>query len=1074
LKAAKAAEYNRGIRIAVAPSIVLCNLNLNIYYLSDVSLPNAISLQGIERPLMWRILTILVLLLLHTGVNAQSAKPYAFTHYSTANGLAANLVNFIRQDDKGFIWLATINGLQRFDGNKFLTFRSDPYNPSSIPTDNVPALYVDKQKRLWITATNNKVGIFHSTRFTFKEVPVPYKNGQQDYRYKYFIEMPGGELLLYEVRGDIYRYDEARQQFVADTKTLPLPAGWKPASISIDSISKKYWITTDSGLVVYNPAKRSISYRGHNIDNDPVINRYESLRNLLAIRTDLRNNIFFYQWLPQQDQALIHNYNRTTNSGTVYNLKTLLQLGYHELYGFLQQRNGRTWIYGMPVFAEWTTDRKSFLPVTAVYPPSRELGLNFQRVAATFEDVQGNIWLATDDGAYVFNPDAQIFQTYNLPSANTNNAIDASISSVLHTNSGNIFISSWETGLFNFDTDLQPIPLPKSLAAAQKQAIVWGMHQHSKTGKIWFTLQKGANAVMVYDPTTEQLEWVTDTAFNKRTVRQITEDSQGNLWFGTQGGLLIKWDHNKAVGNPAKGYTVILKANYNINKLYTGPKGYIWVATNGNGLFKIDPVQNKVVRHYTTNTTKDFQLLRNNITDLTLYNDATLVAVAGSVHLINLNTNKVSHLTTANGLPSNTAVSVQRDKEGVLWLGMTGGLCRAYLPNNTYRLYDRKDGISYDNFEQLGAFQLRDGRMLFATPKNFIVFNPSAIAAKVPAAPIITNFRVANQPLNIDSLMQAKRAVMAYDNSALTIEFSNLNFLRQNKLRYYYKLEGLDKEWKRADAMNQAVYSYIPPGKYTFLVKSENENGEFSQTATAFPIQIKPPFWKTALFYGLLSILLLILLFIVDNERIKRIRSIFQVRERIAVDLHKDFSDTLTDINLLSEMAKRKADKDPGLAKDYIDRISRQSRNMKESMNEMLWSIDPKHDSMEKLLLRMQEYTRNFEDAHKVEVQLKTASTIKTLHLDMRSRYELLQLYKEALNYTVYQFICSPILVTIEYTKPKLDVKMLAQCTETEQEDMLSHQHRKDMQKRADALNATLDIFSDKKTIEVRLQFVAT
>ena len=156
----------------------------------------------------------------------------------------------------------------------------------------------------------------------------------------------------------------------------------------------------------------------------------------------------------------------------------------------------------------------------------------------------------------------------------------------------------------------------------------------------------------------------------------------------------------------------------------------------------------------------------------------------------------------------------------------------------------------------------------------------------------------------------------------------------------------------------------LPPGDYLFMVESRNQDGVFSRSAAQIQIEVMPPFWRTWWFYALMALLFITLLYIYDKERVSRLRDLQGVRSEIAGNLHEEINITLNDINLLSEIAKLKADKDLDRSKDYIDQISQKSRGMIESMDDMLWSIDPKNDSMEKLLMRLKQYTEGFNNTH--------------------------------------------------------------------------------------------------------------
>jgi ligand-binding sensor domain-containing protein len=195
-----------------------------------------------------RTVVIATYLLFFTIVaGAQQRKEYVFTNFSTSNGLASNIVTSIVQDDQGYMWFSTINGLQRFDGTKFLNFKAIPEDSTSIPTNNLRGLYFDSRKRLWLIGHNNTVGIFNTSRFSYNAVPIQNNRKEKTYLYKHFLEAPDGKLILFEEKGNIYRFDEKTNQFVEANNLIQLPSKWKHNRITWDRLARRYWIATDSG-----------------------------------------------------------------------------------------------------------------------------------------------------------------------------------------------------------------------------------------------------------------------------------------------------------------------------------------------------------------------------------------------------------------------------------------------------------------------------------------------------------------------------------------------------------------------------------------------------------------------------------------------------------------------------------------------------------------------------------------------------------------------------------------------------------------------------------------------------------
>jgi ligand-binding sensor domain-containing protein len=989
---------------------------------------------------------LILLLLFPFCAFAQGSREYAFKHFSTANGLASNSTNAIIQDKDGFIWIASDNGLQRYDGSSFLTFEYKPNNPSSLPSDKITDLFYDKKNNLWVIANNHTLGRFDTRRFTFKEIKAPKKD---DRLYTRFLEAHSGELLLVQSKGALLKWNEKKDEFVEDEEIIPIPKGWTRRGIVWDAAQKKYWMNSDSGLVQYDPYTKHLNYKNHNVDHNSVIERFKNLIGPIEVFLDAQNNPVVWYWPPLTGAPTVFRYNLFNN--TVDTLVFATQLGYHEIKGIMHQRNKRLWLYGMSFLAEWKAGSKSLVVVPNEY--RNEQSMRFDNAFDAYEDRESNIWLATDNGVFMFNPDEQVFNTYLLERPGQK-PFEAPVQAVAEKN-GVLFIGCWAVGVYCYDKDMNALPLPKGMEAA-KRFSVWDMEVNEKSGNLWITLQRGGMAI--YDFQKQKMSTIFPDVFAKSTIRQIDQDTSGNIWFGTHNGRVIKWDYKKSNGDPTKGYELVYETSM-VHKVHYDYSGFMWVATIADGLLKFDARTNKLVKKFTVNGPEGERLFTNAPGDITYYNDSTLLVSAGCINVINTRTNKVSFIGKPDGLPENATMSLQKDRNGIVWVGMSSGICRVNIEKKIISYYDRRQGISTDRFSMAGVDQLLDGRMIFFTDHNFLVFDPQKfMKEKNPPKPFFTSVSIAGNSLPTDSLEKADKVTLKYNNTSFAISFSALSFLPQRKLHYLYMLQGVDKQWRHSDGPTEAVYNFLAPGDYIFKVMSENADGVTS-VVTEIPVVVTPPIYKTWWFYSLMLLDVILVLYLIDRERMKKIRSMQQLRMQIAGNLHSEINTALSNINVLSEIAKIKADKNVEQSKEFIDQISDKSRYMIESMDDMLWSIHPENDSMRKTLARIKEVTEGLNADYDVDIDLIIDHKLQSLELSMKVRHELYFFYKEAMTFLVQNSSCNQKFVNINLVRSKLKMEILSECGKDDPD--FSDQFRKAVQRRVTNMNASLDILSD-------------
>ena len=1003
------------------------------------------------------VLISVSLLVFSLAVFSQQARQYAFKHFTTLNGLASNEVGSVIQDRDGYIWIGTQNGLQRYDGSQFITLVNRVSDPTSIPTNFITSMYIDRKGNFWLIGGNNKVGIFDPKRFLFKEVFVP-GDIPSIYWPQHITELPTGEIMLMRVDGAAFRYDEKNMRFVKGDDVLHLPPKWKCSQFVWDSLDKKLWLECDSGLAQYNALTKHTNYRAHNIDNDPAIKTYEKIVRPYTLNISREGQLIFTIWPQGYGAPTIYRYNKKENRSEEFSLGP--SLGYHEINGWVQQKSGRLWIYGAPFLVEWTGNKDPFTVVAYKY--SRDAKYESCRYA--FEDREGNIWMATDNGVYYCGPDNQIFDSYSCIRPG-GQAMQLNVTAAEEMDDGKILIGTWGGRLLYYNQNFDPLPLPKSLQKIGEYLSVWDIAVNKKTTDVWICAQAGE--LVVYNQKTGKMLDMHPDIFKGSTIRQADEDTSGNIWFGTQNGKVIKWDFKKSGGDPTQGYELIAQTG-TVQKIHFDYQGYIYVGGLGQGVIKIDTKTNKIVHSWTSKGKEGERLYSDVPYDMTWYNDSTLIVTAGCINIINTKTNKVRYITAEDGLPGNNTISIQRDRYGVLWVGMTNGLCRVNFEKNVIINYDRRDGISYDKLVPAGVSHLSDGRILFFTEHDFLAFDPKNFGQQVaPPHPYITSFKLNENFLSMDSLQGEKRVVLRYDNTSFAVGFSALSYLQQRKVHYFYMMENVDKDWIHTDHPMEAIYNSLPPGDYVFKVKSENADGLTGEEIASISIYVRPPFWKTWWFLSMVGLLAILVLFFIDKERVKRRESLANVRRQIRANLKEEVSTTLNNINVLSEIAKIKADKNLVQAKEFIDQISEKSRYMDEVLEDTLWSIDPANDSMKKFILRIRELTEALKSLHEVDIDLIVDNKVQSMELDMKLRYELLFFYKEAMSFIIQNMQCDQLFVNINKTRSKLYIEILSECGT--RDDNFETEFENTVSKRVNALPATLDVLSDSKSFSTVL-----
>lgn len=976
---------------------------------------------------------------------AQMPSQLIFSRVTKKEGLASNTTFQVVRDKQGFLWIATQNGLQRYDGNRFLTFRHIPGDTTSISQNSVAHLFIDSKDRLWVLF-DRYLGIFNTSHFDFVETKIT----TPVMMIKKIVEDDQGKMILF-ADGKQFVYNEATHSFDTKYALSELPAGYVIGDMAIDASTGEYWFTTKLGSLIYDLKTKQFTSRAQNTTNRPVLDSFTAIRNVRFPFVAKDGVWWMVNWVPFTAEApVLYSYDRKTNKIRQFEkIRAYKADSYYEIWNVFEQSNGTIWIYGMGLLAYYKPDENRFIHINS--NPFQQNGIDYDYVSNLYEDQEKNVWVSTNEGLYRFNTEAQVFRNMINERPHDTTVVQNAVSAILETKDNGIWVSTWGAGIFAYDKQFRPILNPVTIADPLNKGLHAGCMIQRRNGEIWIGTHTGG--LKIYDPATNKCISVSHSLLNGQTITQLLEDHEGSIWIGSTQGLLAKCEKGNWK-DTAQSFKNMLSDVGDVLNLYEDKRNHLWICTSTNGLHEMDIASGKVVQHFDGGPDKNQGLLNNGASDILQYNDSIFLVASEGLCILNIRTNTFKYLVAADGLPSEHITNLMLDKQKRLWVSCDGGLYRLNIDDKLYVTYDAADGITSDVFQVAAATILQDGRIVLGTINDFMVFDPeTAIDRKEVPAVNITGFTLGIKNLSLDSIQQLGGLKLTYDNTFIRIDLSTLNFRDQHYM--YYMLDGLDKTWKQV-YNNEITYQYLPPGRYTLKLKTKNGEGVESEKITTLKIEVSPPFWKTWWFYCLLALLIAGLLFWLDHERIKRKTAILQMRSNIADDLHQDINAVLSNITILSEMAKIKADKEPEKSKEFIEQINTKSQNMTMAMSDILWSIDPSNDSMKNFVLRLREHIDSLKSQYNVQIDLLIEKKSEHLELKMKIRNDVYWLFKSGIT-NVVRTGGTNCRIHITYEKPYLIYTLQFDTANADMKQMNNLRQRNELADRLEEVHATLD-----------------
>lgn len=1018
------------------------------------------------------------------------------------NGLSQGMIYDLAIDKRGYLWVATKEGLNRYDGSGVKVFRHDPNDTLSISGNLVTCILVDNQNDLWVGTQTRGLNLFHRETESFIRFCIDSTGDKKlpsNSISKLFLTADGTVGVSFgdiedvrlitsdqEKHGKGIVIKEFCEQYPVLQKNGHCRNG-NPNTIE-DNYKRNFRFSKDGSFWVCLRGDSIVWYSPKALKGQAEAKIFENANYPLANGEDAQNALIFNQlndevYLSDGRQTIKRfNFDRGSFE-PFFELPKNLSLGRH----YFVSSDGTFWSY--------SRDKERILRVN---PQSGsieqvEIGIPLHTINPShplIEDQFRNVWLPTNGhGVGKISALQNVFK--RLPHSDVTYQ-NYWVWRIEKPGEKAFCDPKLTRDYLHFLSTTFPEELRKVIAGP------YGLPTH---------LNVDRNNKLVFSSSAEQynnmqclisVDIQSGEGQDLYCKQKIENDTHGFIpvFFDRDGGIWIcQAFNNQAV------YIYHLFDEDSVPKSYRfpvnpGPLGYrfisdwyedergIWWFATVKGVFSLNP-KTEEWKHF-RNIEGDSSSLSFDIT-LSVCPDPRnpkrylwIGTEGGGLNRLDLENENFVHFTSSDGLPNNVVYGVQSDDRGNLWMSTNKGLCLFDPSSRSVRNFTKADGLNGNEFNRYEYSKTTDGTLYFGGVEGITYFHPDEVYRDSMASRVVINgLKVLNKPVeyrNASASVDQQLVLPApmeytehlefdYDVGMISLSFTMLDLTVPEQHRFRYRLVGLDKVWIDAGKSQEAVYTNLSPGKYTFEVTGLNSFNKWSEP-TKLMITIHPPWWATWWFRVIAVIAGSALIYYVYRERLKQALRVERMRNRIAQDLHDEIGSTLSSISLFSEVLKNADRNLSEKSQNLLEKISESSSEMMESMNDIVWTIKADNDRFEEVLNRMRAFAVSTTECRGIELEFTVHKEAEDLNLNMELRKNLYLIYKESLNNAIKYAKASKMRIAVSVHREQL--KMIIQDDGIGFDPQLDFQDRsrmggngvRGMHARAEKIGATLTIES--------------
>lgn len=773
-----------------------------------------------------------------------------FRALTIEDGLSQGMVNAIIQDKYGFMWLATKDGLNRYDGYSFTVFRHDPEDSATVRNNYIYALLEDEQGRLWV-GTAEGLDLFDRRTETFIHVQA----GREHIRNIV-------QSIAQDASGDLWvGHNHGVVKF---TFTGGKGANGEPACSSRNFLESTCFVSADRSGTIWVGQLDLAGFRitPEHMGNDRVdtlhldrpAGRDRTGRDLydltgLTVVEDTINNRLFGLYM----YGVVELERGSTEVRTLSQVSP--QLGQIRGANATVDEKGRLWIAVFTGIYRFDPEVRTWC---LAMPTDQNLRPMAQLAKCSYRDRNGTLWLGTAGfGAFTYEPRTGRFHTVNT----------ASCGRMVPLPDGRVLISYFDGFLNVFDPRSRSWPVSIRWNEKEDHPLFATLNRTARgpvrddQGIYWFNHA----GIMSYDPVIDRItayprDPIARAAFPEEDYNEmLLLEGDSNIWSGTPH-TLCRFDrrtstyHHVPYPRSRLGDTEQF-----LHALHRADDGVLWLGT-ATGLMSYDRHADPAKRWKVfTNDPSDAGSLSADMVytiqaDPRDANTLWIGTNGGGLNRLDKRTGRSTRYSIKDGLPNDVVYGILTDDEGQLWMSTNKGLARFSLATGQFRSYDASDGLQSDEFNRYAYCKATDGTLFFGGVKGFNHFHPRDLVDDTLAGAIritgiklinkVLDFRAGGSPLTMPTYLSEGMSI-PHSVNMVTFEFATMEFSAPEEHRYQYKLDGFDADWIMAGTDHSAVYTNLDPGNYTFRVRGDNRDGNWDRTGTSFRLIVWPPWYRT-------------------------------------------------------------------------------------------------------------------------------------------------------------------------------------------------------------------------------------